>query len=1020
MFQSRIDELFEGDITETALEVLSGERREQAKEHLARRKELDKKPEEEWTDADSDAYLDTESALADLAEAEEAYLNGKIEELGEAEMQAAEADRAEIQRQIDELRGDVGVESYEQAAGAEDMPGPARVRLARHEAAWAAEVDRVVADMNGPNVIPYRHQINVMQTPEVLRLLGVKRRQIRMEAGKVKEILNAAGKHPGMRDNILKQIPGAITDPIAIFDSASRADAFVFMTELQDVDGATVIAAVHLNNNARVSNITTYKLASSYGKEKNRVPNNKWFEKQITDGRLRYIDPQKSAQWESRTGNLLPPAVTPTGHGNNILTRADLVKAWRQDAARSRGLYQETQEGPGGETRGRVRFIPQQRNEAGDIIRDAQTVVTILKAGNRSTLLHELGHVFLESRRRLSLMEGVDAGAMEDWRTLTEWLGVGDIDFGKPLSAADRKRWRDAQEKFAAGFEKYLMEGAAPTGELARAFRAFRKWMADVYRAVKNIFYVDADGAAQAFELSDEVRAVMDRLLASEEEIEASRAVGDAEKLAEELQKQGIPDELAERYQDVISAGADAAKARLMRKLMAELRKEKREELKAAQKEARKQAAAEVWDLPEYRALKALVRPLDRGGMRLSMPALIDIYGDAGARELVKALPFGVVANDGLGPEEAAELLGYGSGEALIEDLKKAAATPPRKAISERVKAATAELESLIHDPEALRAAVEEALHGRERSEWLALEAAVLGEQARRERERIAGQERREEKSRQRQERKEREEAESGARFAGEMFSAENLAAWTKAAADEAARIILGKRMRDISPKRYMAAEKRAAQKALLAAAGARFYEAWQWKRTELMNHELALEAMRAREEYEKGRRYLGKFWPNRKRLRGAMGNEAFDQAIGLLARLGVNQEDKRAAERPRLADWMASATEETGAVAQWILDLDVNDGRPALSGLSLERFREARDAVKFIEHTGRTARELLTMGEKMSFAEAVARLEAATLEAHGQTPPPGADPNAEGAGMAGQFWRRWNGRRRYCGGPTA
>ncbi|MBQ9526723.1 MAG: hypothetical protein IJR68_03855 [Fretibacterium sp.] len=640
---------------------------------------------------------------------------------------------------------------------------------------------------------------------------------------------------------------------------------------------------------------------------------------------------------------------------------------------------------------------------------DTETVVRILKNGNRSTLLHELGHVFLNSRRTLALMEGVENSVREDWTTLAKWLDIEDIDFSKPLSEADRKRWKSAHEKFAAGFEKYLMEGTAPSTALAKAFRTFRKWLKNIYRAVKNIVYIDADGNAQKFELSDDVRAVMDRMLASEDEIEQSRAVRDAAELAQTLKEQGIPDDVAARYQDKIQEAEDKAKARLMKKLTAELKQEKQEELKAARKEAKKRIAAEVWEQPEYKALKALRRPLDKGGrsagVRLSMPDLVSLYGDAEARKLINELPFGVVANDGLSLDVAASLLGYPAGDALIEDLKKAQALPPAKAISERVKAETAELESLANNPEALRGEAERALHGKERAEWLAMEAAMLGEAAGKVKEQIAKDARQEEKKQERERQKEEEDKYSGKWFSEEMFSAENLAAWTQAAEETAKRILAGKRMRDISPARYLAAEKRAAEKALRAAGAARFEEAYREKRTELLNHALAAEALRVREEYEAGRKYLEKFWSNRKRLRGAMGNAAFDQIIGLLARVGVNQENERAKDRPRLGDYLNGLPDDVKLAApQWLLDMDVKDSRLSLANLTMEDFFDVWDLVKRIEHVGRMEKSLIAQQEQQSFEETVNRLETATMAEHGAPAARSVDPDEKGKGLFGQF----------------
>lgn len=246
-----------------------------------------------------------------------------------------------------------------------------------------------------------------------------------------------------------------------------------------------------------------------------------------------YLNRNKGLEWLDRTGTS-PKASSlfQDPYVQSVPNEADLDNL----RAAAPGFYQDA-----GTPLGSTRFG------------EAETIVTILKNGNRSTFLHELGHVFLNSRKNLALMEGIDETVRQDWTTLVEWLEVADIDFSKPLSEADEKRWRNAHEKFATGFEKYLMEGKAPSLDLARAFRAFRKWLTDIYRAVRNIFYVDADGNRVEFEINDEIRGVMDRMLASEEEIEKSRAVREAERLAHILTEQGIPDDVSECYRDVVT-----------------------------------------------------------------------------------------------------------------------------------------------------------------------------------------------------------------------------------------------------------------------------------------------------------------------------------------------------------------------------------------------------------------------------------------------------------------------------------
>jgi hypothetical protein len=111
---------------------------------------------------------------------------------------------------------------------------------------------------------------------------------------------------------------------------------------------------------------------------------------------------------------------------------------------------------------------------------DGGTIITLFETADRSSFLHETGHLFLESRRRMSLLDDVPHQVKDDWKTITKWLGVSDLDFSKPLKEPDAKRWHAAHEKWASGFERYLMEGKTPTPELKRAFDGFKEWFTDI------------------------------------------------------------------------------------------------------------------------------------------------------------------------------------------------------------------------------------------------------------------------------------------------------------------------------------------------------------------------------------------------------------------------------------------------------------------------------------------------------------------------------------------------------------
>ena len=168
-------------------------------------------------------------------------------------------------------------------------------------------------------------------------------------------------------------------------------------------------------------------------------------------------------------------------------------------------LYQgEADFGP----RGQVTF-DEQAHEA---------VIKVFQKADPSTVVHELAHVYLTMIQQAA---GVStdtefAGFLED---LNGWLG----------EPTERGYSRQQQEKFAQGFEAYLAEGKAPNKQLEGVFEQFARWLADIYRAVKDKLHI-----------TPEVRSIFDRLLAPKEPVRRSR-VGEkldaAKRLVEQMKK---------------------------------------------------------------------------------------------------------------------------------------------------------------------------------------------------------------------------------------------------------------------------------------------------------------------------------------------------------------------------------------------------------------------------------------------------------------------------------------------------
>lgn len=186
-----------------------------------------------------------------------------------------------------------------------------------------------------------------------------------------------------------------------------------------------------------------------------------------------------------------------------------------------------------------------------EIMSDGERIISIFKTADRSTFLHEMGHVFFDDIQKLASMENAPEQLVTDWNKLKEWSGWNDNETTNT----------DAHEKFARGFEAYLREGEAPTKFLERTFRQFSKWLSAIYRAVSRLGGLPPK----------EIREVMDRMLASQEDIEAYAEQQQLEQFEKtELYKQ-LSEQDQARMQSYIADVKEKAKERVMRELMKEL-----------------------------------------------------------------------------------------------------------------------------------------------------------------------------------------------------------------------------------------------------------------------------------------------------------------------------------------------------------------------------------------------------------------------------------------------------------------
>lgn len=154
----------------------------------------------------------------------------------------------------------------------------------------------------------------------------------------------------------------------------------------------------------------------------------------------------------------------------------------------------------------------QNENAPRGIYTPGERVITLMQSANESTFIHESGHYFLDVLTDVAMKDDAPAQVKADVQTLMDWFGVKDLDEWRNLSIDEQ---RAAHEQFARGFEQYLREGEAPSTALEKVFKAFKDWLTKIYKSSEEL----------QVEISPEVRAVYDRLLATDEQIRARKGI---------------------------------------------------------------------------------------------------------------------------------------------------------------------------------------------------------------------------------------------------------------------------------------------------------------------------------------------------------------------------------------------------------------------------------------------------------------------------------------------------------------
>lgn len=565
-----------------------------------------------------------------------------------------------------------------------------------------------------------------------------------------------------------------------------------------------------------------------------------------------------------------------------------------------------------------------------------KTVIDLFQSRNQSTFSHEMGHLWLEELR----FDASDPNAPEqlkaDWQAVQDWFAAN----GHPLQ--DGVIPVEAHEMWARGVERFLMEGKAPVPALRRIFEAVKTWFVQVYRTADRL----------NAPITDDIRAVMDRLIATDAEIAEAKQAQAIEAAFTE-KPATMSDEEWAGYQELVQGSRDDAQSTMLGKVMSAVKRRVTKEYNEQKAAVREEVKAEIDSRPEFRALRQLREtPIDQA-------SIADIYGGDALAMLPKQVPPVYKAN-GANPNDVAELSGFASADEMVRTLmgvetrrRELREGGDRRSVREVMIAQETDARMLERygDPFTDGSIEEEALaaiHNDKAGEVMAAELRVLSR---------------------------------GTRNRPTPYSVAK--AW-------AAKTIREGLVRDTTSRAAIQRYRRAAAKAGAAAQEAILSgdadAAFQNKQAQMLNNALLAEASRVAEEVDSAVKRLSN-WAKRKTIK-SVDQDYLERAQSLLSAVEMRPRSQRSLDKQAGFEKWADEQEALGHDIVVPASFAASLGSTHWSRLSVDQFLGLDAAVTQIIHLGRYKQTLLDGKEARDREELIREAEGGWGDGE-RTPPP-------------------------------
>lgn len=557
----------------------------------------------------------------------------------------------------------------------------------------------------------------------------------------------------------------------------------------------------------------------------------------------------------------------------------------------------------------------QDKNASFQILGNKQFNINLFETSDESSFMHESAHYFLEVMKDLATEQNARPEMVELFNDVLKTLNVESAD----------QIGEQQQEIFARSFEAYLMKGEAPSKGLRKAFAQFKTFLINIY---KNLTGLEKQAEPYGINVSDQMKAVFDRMLVAGEEILDAEKNG-PQSLFTDAVLTGLNAEKAEKYINAMNEAREYAEDELRAKLMKDVIKKKDKAFNEKYDELVQKGIELANSLIEFKAMQTI---RENEQLKISKP-----YVEKYFPELLSYIPKDLMIEDGgINPDFVAEMFGYPTGYAMLEAIK-----PYRKgakAFAETYAATKIkeQFPELLEQPELSDEAIK-AAHNENYRLVKRLELEFLQEQFPQIVKETAG------------------------RLIRRMPK-------TQAVIQQADNIIAQTNVSQIKPHLFLNAERKHAAEAARQFKKGEFELAFEAKRKEYLNFELYRAAIKAKEDVNKSVKSFKRLFKSDEDMAKRYDMDLINASRAILAMYGIGKPGKLPSEYiEKIKQYDAEAYITIEALVKSVMD-----GAANYESVSYDKFVEMRDTVNAIFDLARSNKEFEIEGKKIEMESIV------------------------------------------------